>query len=801
MPFTPISTRRAFLKGSAALSGGWLLGFWLPDLGRAADAAAVAATEFAPNAFIRISRTNVVTILVHKAEMGQGISTALPILVAEELEVDLQKIKIVWAPVDPAYNTPGMNAQFTGGSSSVRSEWVRLRQAGATAREMLLAAAAATWGVDRAGLRAENGAVIGPGGKRLTYGQLVDKAVRMAVPTDVPLKDPSQWKLIGKPTRRLDSREKVTGTATFGLDARVPGMRTALIARPPVFGGTVRSVDASRARAVRGVTAVVQLPSGVAVVGRSFWAAKKGRDALAVTWDEGAGAAVDTTAMRAEYAELAKTPGRPASRKGDVDAALAGTANTLTANYDMPYLAHAPMEPLNCLVKLTADRCDIWTGTQNQSVDREHAAKAAGLTPEQVFIHTLYLGGGFGRRANPASDFIVEAVEVAKVTKAPVKVVWTREDDIKGGYYRPMWHSRITAGLDAQGQPVAWKHTIVGQSILEGTFLAGLIKDGVDFSSVEGAREIPYAVPNIAVDLHSPRSPVPVLWWRSVGHTHTGIRGRELHRRVCPRGRQGPGRVPDGAPREPAAAPRRLDPGRREGELGRTAASRPGPRHRRARLLRKLGRPGRGGLPPGRQGPGAPGRLRDRLRHRRQPGDDPGPDGGRHRLRAHGRALRPDQPEGRPRRAGQLPRLSGAAHPRDARGRGPHRAEHGAAVGDGRARHAADGGRRLQRALRAHRPAHPIPAARAARPHESLRASMIIPATVRQLVATGPLAHLTTLNADGSPQVTVVWVGLEDEELLLGHMGIWQKVKNIRRNPRVALSMLGRGKNPMGLPE
>ena len=523
MPFTPISTRRAFLKGSATLSGGWLLGFWLPDLGRAAAAAAVAATEFAPNAFIRISRTNVVTILVHKAEMGQGISTALPILVAEELEVDLQKIKIVWAPVDRAYNTPGMNAQFTGGSSSVRSEWVRLRQAGATAREMLIAAAAATWGVDRAGLRAENGAVIGPGGKRLTYGQLVDKAVRMAVPTDVPLKEPSQWKLIGKPTRRLDSREKVTGTATFGLDARVPGMRTALIARPPVFGGTVRSVDASRARAVRGVTAVVELSSGVAVVGRSFWAAKKGRDALAVTWDEGSGAAVDTLAMRTEYAELAKTPGQAATRKGDVDAALTGAANTLTADYDMPYLAHAPMEPLNCVVKLTAERCDIWTGTQNQSVDREHAAKAAGLTPEQVFIHTLYLGGGFGRRANPASDFIVEAVEVARVTKTPVKVMWTREDDIKGGYYRPMWHSRITAGLDAQGQPVAWKHTIVGQSILEGTFLAGFIKDGVDFSSVEGAREIPYTVPNIAVDLHSPRSPVPVLWWRSVGHTHTGF--------------------------------------------------------------------------------------------------------------------------------------------------------------------------------------------------------------------------------------------------------------------------------------
>ena len=509
-------SRREFLATAAV--GSFLLGFRVGDA-----AAAPAGTDFAPNAFIRIGRNNIVTIIVNKSEMGQGINTALPMLIAEELEIDLRRVKVQAAPVGAAYAHPQAGIQFTGGSQSVATEWDRFRKAGAAAREMLLVAAAQAWGVDRASVRAENGRVLGPGGRALTYGQLVDRARTQPVPTDPPLKDPSQFKIIGKPTRRLDSREKVTGSATFGLDAAVPGMLIAVVARPPVFGATVKSVDDAGAKAVRGVKQVVAVPSGVAVVADSFWSAKKGRDALVVEWNEGPGATIDTDALEAEYDRLARTPGAPALRRGDADAALVGAARRVTAQYDMPYLAHAPMEPLNCLVSLGPERCEIWTGTQFQTVDQANAARAAGLKPEQVAIHTMFLGGGFGRRAVPGSDFIVEAVHVAKAAGAPVKTIWTREDDIRGGYYRPMWHSSLSAGLDAAGKPVAWKHTIVGQSIVENTPFAGEIKNGVDGTSVEGAANLVYEVPNAAVDLHSPRSPVPVLWWRSVGHTHTGF--------------------------------------------------------------------------------------------------------------------------------------------------------------------------------------------------------------------------------------------------------------------------------------
>jgi isoquinoline 1-oxidoreductase beta subunit len=518
----PRASRRRFLQ-TAAMSGGVLLAFRVPVLAQGSVAGAGTGADFEPNAFIRISRQNVVTIVVNKAEMGQGISTALPMLVAEELEVDLTKVKVVAAPVAPAYGHPQFGMQFTGGSTSVASEWDRLRRAGATAREMLLTAAADTWKVDRSAVRAENGRVLGPGGRSLNYGQLVDKARTVPVPTEVALKDPSQFKIIGKPMRRLDSRAKVTGKATFGIDATVPGMLVAVVARAPVFGGTPKTIGADRARAVRGVKQVVRVPSGVAVVADSFWAAKKGRDALEIEWEAGPASAVDTDALAVEYARLAQTPGARVTRTGDADAALAAAAKRLSADYDMPYLAHAPMEPLNCLVRLGPDRCEIWTGTQFQTVDQANAARAAGLRPEQVSIHTQFLGGGFGRRATPTSDFLVEAVEVAKAAGAPVKTIWTREDDIRGGYYRPMWHSAISAGVDAAGKPVAWKHTIVGQSIVEGTPFAGMIKDGVDRTSVEGAQDLPYTVPAVSVDLHSPRSVVPVLWWRSVGHTHTGF--------------------------------------------------------------------------------------------------------------------------------------------------------------------------------------------------------------------------------------------------------------------------------------
>jgi len=342
----------------------------------------------------------------------------------------------------------------------------------------------------------------------------------------VKLKDAKDWTIIGKPTRRLDSKAKVMGTAEFGIDVKRPGMAIALVARAPVFGAKLKTFDATKAQAVPGVIDVVRVPSGVAVLGQHFWAAKQGRDALVLEWDEGAFANGSTAALREEYRKLAATPGATAKVVGDVDAALKGAPHAIEAEYEVPFLAHAPMEPLNCTVEIGNGTCDIWTGTQFQGVDQGVAAKILGLKPGQVNIHTTFLGGGFGRRANPTSDFISEAVEVAKASQKTVKVVWTREDDIKGGFYRPMWLSRFRAAIGEDGKPSAWSHTIVGQSIIAGTpFESAMIKDGIDGTSVEGAADSPYLQTIAAhrVDLHTPTSPVTVLWWRSVGHSHTAF--------------------------------------------------------------------------------------------------------------------------------------------------------------------------------------------------------------------------------------------------------------------------------------
>lgn len=360
--------------------------------------------------------------------------------------------------------------------------------------------------------------------RRASFGSLADTAATLTPPKDVPLKDPKDFKLIGKSTHRLDTPAKVNGSAEFGLDVHIPGMMTAVVARPPVFGGKVVSLNAEKAKAVPGVRDVVQVPSGVAVIATGFWPAKLGRERLEIKWDDGPNANLSTVGMREQYATLAKTPGLVARKVGDPAAALAGAAKTITAEYEVPYLAHAMMEPLNCVVDLRGDSCEIWTGTQFQTVDRMAAAATAGLKPEQVRIHTTLLGGGFGRRANPASDFVIEAVQVAKAAKGPVKVMWTREDDIRGGWYRPMWYDRMVGGVDAAGNPVAWTHTIVGQSIMQGTMFEPFgIKNGIDDSSVEGAADLLYGIPNLQVDLHTPKIGVPVQWWRSVGHSHNGF--------------------------------------------------------------------------------------------------------------------------------------------------------------------------------------------------------------------------------------------------------------------------------------
>lgn len=514
-------SRRDFLKAGALLGGGLVLGVTLPG---AATAKQPATTGAALNAFVRIGTDDSVTIVVNHSEMGQGVYTSLPMLVNEELEADWAKIRFEAAPVDPAYNHTAFGMQMTGGSTSVWSEYDRLRQMGAAAREMLVAAAAKQWKVDPNSCRAEKGKVTHASGKSLSYGKLAYKAAAMPVPKDVKLKEPPHYTIIGKPMRRLDTPEKVNGAAKFGLDVSLPGLLAAVIARPPVFGAKVKSVKDGKAKAVPGVKAVALVPSGVAVIAKNFWSATKGRDALEIVWDEGPLAALSTAGMREEYADLAKTPGLAAKKEGDADAAMAKAAQQLSAEYEVPYLAHATMEPMNCTVELKKRSCEIWTGTQFQTADRNAAAEVAGLKPEQVKVHTMYLGGGFGRRANPANDFVKEAVHVAKAVKAPVKVVWTREDDTRGGYYRPMWFDRISAGLDDTGSPVAWKHTIVGQSIIAGTpFESAMVKNGIDESSTEGAADLPYAVPNLLVDLHSPKTGVPVLWWRSVGHSHTAF--------------------------------------------------------------------------------------------------------------------------------------------------------------------------------------------------------------------------------------------------------------------------------------
>ncbi len=514
--------RRDIIKTGVALGGGLVLSYYLsfPDAGEAAKH----PPPFAPNGFLRVGTDGSVTVIDNKSEMGQGVYTSLPMIIAEELDCDWRKVRVEPAPVDPIYNHTIFGAQVTGGSTSIRTEWKRQAQAGAAARAMLIAAAAKIWKVDSSACRTEKSKVIHPDGKKkLDYAKLAAKAANLPVPDDVQLKDPSRYTLIGHPIHRLDSPAKVQGTAVFGIDVQLPGLLTAVIARPPAFGATLTTYKDEKAKAVPGVKKVVSVPAGIAVVADGFWQAMAGRSALEITWNEGSSEMLSTDGIRKQYAGLAATPGKEARREGNVQTALPGSARILDAEYEVPYLAHAPMEPLNCCVDLRTDGCDIYTGTQMQTGDRNAAARVSGLPPEKVRIHTTFLGGGFGRRANPVSDFVVEAVQVAKAVGKPVKVIRTREDDMHAGYYRPFWYSRIAAGLDNKGALTSWKHTIVGQSILAGTPFAGKDPNAIDETSVEGAADIPYGIPNILVDLHSPKLPVTVQWWRSVGHSHTAF--------------------------------------------------------------------------------------------------------------------------------------------------------------------------------------------------------------------------------------------------------------------------------------
>ena len=520
-------SRRSFLKAGAVVGGGLVLGFFIPGANKFA-VAADAKTSYLPNAFLRIAQDNSVTVQVNRLEFGQGVQTALPMLIAEELDADWSQMRGELAPAGDAYKDPVFGMQMTGGSGTINHSFLQYREIGAKARAMLVAAAAAQWKVKPEQIKTSKGMLIGPGGKKASYGAFADAAMQQPVPATVKLKDPQDFNLIGKPVKRLDALAKSTGTQQFGIDFTPQGSKVAVVARPPVFGARVAKFDASKAKAVKGVIAVLEVPldrggRGVAVIADGYWPAKQGRDALVIEWDSSAVDKVDSARQLAQFNALARTPGAQAM-KADTSK-LAAAPKKISAVYEFPYLAHAPMEPLNCVVDLKVDSCTVWAGTQFQSVDHGAIASTSGLKPEQVVLHTMMAGGGFGRRGVPSSDFIVEAVNVAKAYKAagksgPVKVIWSREDDIKGGYYRPSHVHQADIGLDDKGAILAWNHVIVGQSIMAGTpFEPMMVKNGVDSTMVEGMGA-PYDVP-LNLSAHIVKANVPVLWWRSVGSTHT----------------------------------------------------------------------------------------------------------------------------------------------------------------------------------------------------------------------------------------------------------------------------------------
>jgi isoquinoline 1-oxidoreductase beta subunit len=513
------TSRRGFLKAASAAGAGLAITFFVPNVVRAVPEKAKPLPE--PNAFLRIGKDSSVTVVLAHSEMGQGIWTGLAMLIAEELDADWSKVKSTHAPAAQVYGHPAMGMQMTGGSTSTWAEFERYRTVGAMARDMLVRAAAAKWKVPAANIKVENG-VVSSGAKKASFGELVDDAMKLTPPKSVKLKDPKNWKIIGKPTKRIDTPEKITGQAQFGMDVQFPGLHTAVVARPPAFGAKLKKYDAAEALKVPGVVKVVPTATGVAVVAKHFWAAKLGRDKLKLEWTKPDGGGVDSNKLIAEWRQLAQKPGTIALEHGKVEAGLKAGKTKLDVFYEFPYLAHAPMEPLNATVKIDGDKCEVWTGTQFQTMDQMVTSKILNIPPQNVTINTLFLGGGFGRRATPTSDFVSEAVIVAKAAGLPVKTVWTREDDIRGGYYRPAYVHRTQVSVDDKGMPMAWDHVVVGQSIAAGTpFEAFIVKNGIDETSIEGLPENPY-IKNVTrrISLHSPRTAIPVLWWRSVGATH-----------------------------------------------------------------------------------------------------------------------------------------------------------------------------------------------------------------------------------------------------------------------------------------
>ena len=513
--------RRQFIKTSGIATGGLLIPFSM--FGCKRKEGREAAISLKPNAFLRIGEDDTVTVILSHCEMGQGVWTALPMLIAEELDADWENIKAEHAPAAIEYYHTIYATQRTGGSSSMLSEYDRYRMAGASARHVLVRAAADRYRVDPSECRTENGYVIVKD-KRLRYGELVNEAAKLEVPVEVPLKDTSEWKIIGKTKKRLDTPEKINGKAIFGLDVQLPGALTALVARNPLEGAKVKSYDKEATMGIPGVRQVVAISTGVAVLADHFWAAKKGRDALNVQWDLGPNAGFDSEALMKEFKERADKGGLIAVEEGNPSGTFAKSAKTVEAEYYQPFIAHAPMETLNVTVKLSPDKCEIWTGTQTQTDDQKAASEITGLPIEKVFIQTVLLGGSFGRRNITRSDFVREAVEIAKVSGKVVKTVWTREDDIQGGMYRPAFLHRFKVGLDKTGKPIAWDQISVGQSVMTGgPFEQLAVVNGVDAFSIEGMQDAPHvkAIRNKKIALNTPVWPVTIDNWRAVGLSHT----------------------------------------------------------------------------------------------------------------------------------------------------------------------------------------------------------------------------------------------------------------------------------------
>ena len=672
------TTRRDFLKGSAAATGALVIGFTLPmtsRFGQAAAAASGTAAGFAPNAFLRIAPNGEVTVICGLSEMGQGVHMGIASLVAEELDADWKSVKLEQAPADKAYINPMFGMQATGGSTSIRGHYEPMRKAGAAAREMLVAAAATQWGVDAATCRTQDGRVMGPEGRSAGYGELVAAAAKLPVPQNPTLKDAKDFRIIGKGLTRIDTPAKVNGSADFGIDVKLPGLLTAVMVHAPVPGAKIVAVDDAAAKAIPGVKQVVQIPQGVAVLAEGYWTALKGRDALVVKWDDGPLGALSSESISKLLTDATTRPGAVARNEGDVSVAV---AKTIEAVYEAPYLAHACMEPMNCTAWVRAGEAEVWAPTQAPGPNQGIVAQLTGLPPEKVQVHTTYLGGGFGRRF--AQDFIIASTLISKAAGVPVKLVYTREDDMRAWFYRPASVTRFTAGLDAAGNPVSLTARVASPAL---SIAAGFTKElpkGIDEFAIEGIGDMLYAFPNLRVEYAQAEPGVPLWFWRSVGHSQNVYFIEAFIDEVAA-----------AAGKDPVEFRRSLlsKQPRLRGVLDLAAEKAgwgsPLPQRRASwrgdhELLRQLRRAGGGGLDGcKRQAAGASNRRGGGLRSHGESGHHPPPGRRRRRLRTQRRAAREDHVQEWPCRAVEFRRLPDAAHGRDAPGRSAHRAEHGGA--------------------------------------------------------------------------------------------------------------------------